>query len=116
MNTKLSIGMIALFFAVTGTILMAEEKPEAIPAAAKKLSDNQPWRVESGKVAIPLEFDWIDAAGKEIWSFEQSKPSPSPVPSDPRLPPPPSGNGASIYRPGKNRAIVTICSSGDSNS
>jgi len=25
---------------------MAEEKPEAILAAAKKLSDNQPWQVE----------------------------------------------------------------------
>ena len=37
---------IRAFFGFTGTVLMAEEKPEAILAAAKKLSDNQPWQVE----------------------------------------------------------------------
>ena len=47
MNTNVSIGIFALFFGFTGTVLMAEEKPEAIIlAAAKKLSDNQPWQVE----------------------------------------------------------------------
>ena len=46
MNTNASIGIFALFFGFTGTVLIAEEKPEAILAAAKKLSDNQPWQVE----------------------------------------------------------------------
>ena len=33
---------VALFFGFAGTVLMAEEKPEAILSAARKLSDNQP--------------------------------------------------------------------------
>ena len=46
MNTTLPIGTFALLFGFTGTVLMAEEKPEAILAEAKKLSYNQPWQVE----------------------------------------------------------------------
>jgi len=46
MNTNVSIAIFALFFGFTGTVLIAEEKPEAILAAAKKLPDNQPWQVE----------------------------------------------------------------------
>jgi hypothetical protein len=51
MNTTLPIGTFALFFGFTGTVLMAEEKPEAILAAARKLSDNQPWQVEAHVLA-----------------------------------------------------------------
>jgi hypothetical protein len=57
MNTKLSIGVIALLFAVAGTVLMAEEKPDAILAAARKLSDNQPWRVEAQAVADKIDMN-----------------------------------------------------------
>jgi hypothetical protein len=37
MNTNVSVGTFALFFGFTGTVLMAEEKPEAILAAASWL-------------------------------------------------------------------------------
>ena len=33
---------VALFFGFAGTVLLAEEKPEAILVTAKKLSENQP--------------------------------------------------------------------------
>jgi hypothetical protein len=56
-NTKLSIGIFALFFAFTGTVLIAEEKPEAILAAARKLSDNQPWRVEAHVLADKIDMN-----------------------------------------------------------
>ena len=57
MNTNASIGIFALFFGFTGTVLMAEEKPEAILAAARKLSDNQPWRVEAHVVAEKIDMN-----------------------------------------------------------
>jgi hypothetical protein len=56
-NTKLSIGIFALFFVFTGTVLIAEEKPEAILAAARKLSDNQPWRVEAHVLADKIDMN-----------------------------------------------------------
>src|SRR6266487_3531739 len=67
MNTTLSVGIFALFFGFTGAVLMAEEKPEAILAAAKKSSENQPWRVEAHIVAekIDMYFCWI-INGKEF--------------------------------------------------
>jgi len=37
MNTNASIGTFALFFGFTGTVLIAEEKPEAILARASWL-------------------------------------------------------------------------------
>ena len=40
MNMNLLIGIFALFFGFIGTALIAEEKPEAILAAARKFSDN----------------------------------------------------------------------------
>jgi hypothetical protein len=55
MNTTLPIGTFALLFGFTGTVLMAEEKPEAILATAKKLSDNQPWQVEAHVVAKKID-------------------------------------------------------------
>ena len=57
MNTTLSVGIFALFFGFTGTVLMAEEKPEAILAAAKKLSENQPWQVEAHIVAEKIDMN-----------------------------------------------------------
>jgi hypothetical protein len=57
MNTNRSMGMFALFFAFIGTVLMAQEKPEAILAAAKKLSDNQPWQVEAHVVAKEIDMN-----------------------------------------------------------
>jgi hypothetical protein len=57
LNRKLSIRAFALLFGFTGTVLMAEEKPEAILAAAKKLSDNQPWRVEGHVIAKDIDMN-----------------------------------------------------------
>jgi hypothetical protein len=48
---------VALFFGCAGTVLLAEEKPEAILAAAKKLSENQPWRVEAHVVADKIDMN-----------------------------------------------------------
>jgi hypothetical protein len=48
---------VALFFGFAGTVLMAEEKPEAILAAAQKLSENQPWRVEAQVVAKDIDMN-----------------------------------------------------------
>jgi hypothetical protein len=36
---------------------MAEEKPEAILAAARKLSENQPWQVEAHVVAKKIDVN-----------------------------------------------------------
>ena len=57
MNTTLPIGTFALLFGFTGTVLMAEEKPEAILATAKKLSDKQPWQVEAHVVAKKIDMN-----------------------------------------------------------
>jgi hypothetical protein len=46
---------IALFFGFAGTVLTAEEKPEAILAAVKKLSENKPWGVEAHVVAKDID-------------------------------------------------------------
>jgi hypothetical protein len=48
---------VALFFGFAGTLLLAEEKPEAILAAAKKMSDNQPWQVEAHVVADKIDMN-----------------------------------------------------------
>lgn len=56
MNTNRLLGIFALFVGFTGTVLMAEEKPEAIVVAAKKLSENQPWSVEAHVVAKDIDM------------------------------------------------------------
>lgn len=48
---------VALFFGFAGTVSMADEKPEAILATAKKLSENQPWRVEAHVVAKDIDMN-----------------------------------------------------------
>ncbi len=57
MNMNLSIGIFAFFFGFGSTVLMAEEKPEAILAAARKLSDNQLWQVEAHVVAKDIDIN-----------------------------------------------------------